>query len=420
MELPYLTAALPGIGGALKTHIDDFIVEEIPLYTPEGVGEHCYFKIEKRGITTMEAARLVARALGKSTFEIGYAGLKDARAVARQWFTAEHVESARIRALDVPRVLITDITRHRNKLKMGHLAGNRFAIKVRHTEWSKAGGEQLLELAAHQAADVWTILNKTGVPNFFGPQRFGMRKDNHLLGLALVKGDHQDFANRFLGDPDPTVDHGDVLTARQLYAKGKLEDALKYWPGHLAQERRALSALMKGKGNPKRVVYTVDLKLKQLLVSALQSHLFNEVLTKRLDRLALILPGDYCWKHENGACFLVEATAEAVAKEQPRADAHEISPSGPLFGWRMTQAQGEPGEMEAAVLGAAGLSAEAFRGPAGSHGGRRALRFFPQDFGLDSGADEHGPFLRFAFTLRSGCYATVLLGEIMKSEAELD
>jgi tRNA pseudouridine13 synthase len=414
---PYVTADLPGTGGQIKRHVEDFIVNEVPLYEYEGVGTHCYIQIEKRGISTMETAKQIARALGRKTFDIGYAGLKDTRAVATQWFSVEHLESARARALDIPHLKIVGMSRHRNKLKVGHLAGNAFVLKVRNDEWNRAGAS--LDEPRKNAEAIWAVMSRRGVPNFFGPQRFGNRKDNHLLGLALVKDQPQEFANRFLGDPDTTIDHGAVLTARQLYAKGKLEEAIAEWPGHLNDQRRALVAMARGKNNPRRAVMAVDLKLKQLLVSALQSAMFNEVLTKRMDSFDRVLAGDLCWKHDNGACFAVPPDSD-LPVEQARADAHEISPSGPMFGHRMTEPTDEPQKIEQGVLEQFGLTAESFAGPAGSHGGRRALRFFPKDVTIETGGDSRGPYLQLSFTLPSGSYATVVLGEIMKTDVALD
>jgi tRNA pseudouridine13 synthase len=415
MALPYYTADLPGIGGQIKLHCDDFIVDEVPLYAASGEGPHCYFRVEKRNLSTMEAARLISQALGRRGIDVGYAGLKDTRAVTTQWFSVEHEAVDRVQALEVPHCKIVEVTRHRNKLKMGHLAGNRFAIKVRNPEWTRIGGVTV-DTARQHAEKVWQALGRDGVPNFFGPQRFGMRHDNHLLGLALLTGNYQEFCNRFLGDPDESVDKRDVLVARNFYSQGKLEDALDRWPGHLRHERRALVALIHSKANFRRAAEAVDVKLRQLLVSALQSHLFNEVLTKRLPQMARILPGDMAWKHDNGAAFQVGTTAEDAAREQPRCDAHEISPSGPLFGYKMTQAEGDVGTAQHAVLDTFSLTLESFRGPAGTHGARRAMRFFPQDFLIATGEDERGPFVEFGFMLPSGCYATVLLGEIMKTD----
>src|SRR5947209_3427295 len=127
-----------------------------------------------------------------------------------------------------------------------------------------------------------------------------------------------------------------------------------------------------------------------------------------------VMPGDYCWKHENGAAFLVPGDPDAAAKEQPRADAHEISPTGPLFGYRMSQAESVAGILEAEVLKESGLTLESFGGAMGAPGGRRPLRLFPMDLSLATGEDKHGPFVELVFGLPSGSYATVLLGEVMK------
>jgi tRNA pseudouridine13 synthase len=226
--------------------------------------------------------------------------------------------------------------------------------------------------------------------------------------------------NRFLGEPDESVDHGPVLTARQLFAKGNMEQAINCWPGHLRDERRALSALIKGKNNPKRAMFAVDMDLKRLMVSALQSFLFNRVLQRRISKMGVVMPGDFCFKHENGASFLVGLTVEEAQKEQPRADAHEISPTGPLYGARMSEAQAIAGQMEAEVLSEFKLTPADFVGPMGAPGGRRPLRFFADDMHIEAGSDESGIYLEFAFTLPSGSYATVLLGEVMKEDVTID
>ena len=422
MNLPppvYLTKDLPGIGGLIKQHLEDFRVEELPAYKAEGVGTHCYIRVEKRGFSTMAAADILAKALGRKNMDIGYAGLKDKQAITTQWFSVEHLETARAKAIELPTGMkVVEITRHRNKIKRGHLAGNKFWIKVRNPEWSRAGAS--LDEPAKKAEAILNALEKTGVPNFFGPQRFGMRRDNHLLGLALLTGDAKGFADRFLGDPDESVDHGGVLAARHSYKNGNLQAALHQWPGHLRDERAALSAMAKGKGNPKRAMFAVNIELKKLLVSALQSYLFNKVLERRLPQMTHVLPGDYCWKHENGAAFLVPGDPDAAAKEQPRADGHEISPTGPLFGFRMSQAESIAGILEAEVLKESGLTLENFGGAMGAPGGRRPLRLFPMDLSLATGEDKHGAFVELVFGLPSGSYATVLLGEVMKEDVTID
>ena len=203
----------------IKQYPEDFRVEEIPLYKADGVGTHCYLKVEKRNFSTMAAADILAKALGRKNIDIGYAGLKDKQAITTQWFSVEHLESSRAKSLELPAGMkVVEISRHRNKIKRGHLAGNRFVIKIRNEEWGRVGAS--LDEPAKKAQAVLEAMEVTGSPNFFGPQRFGMRRDNHMLGLALVRGDAKEFVDRFLGDPDESVDHGGVMAARQSYKGG--------------------------------------------------------------------------------------------------------------------------------------------------------------------------------------------------------
>jgi tRNA pseudouridine13 synthase len=102
--------------------------------------------------------------------------------------------------------------------------------------------------------------------------------------------------------------------------------------------------------------------------------------------------------------------------EQPRADAFEISPTGPLAGGRCRLAEGSPGELERSILASHGLDNDdtnrvSFFEPPGA---RRALRFPIEDVELQSGTDTHGPFLQVSFFAPSGAYATVVLQEIIK------
>jgi tRNA pseudouridine13 synthase len=122
--------------------------------------------------------------------------------------------------------------------------------------------------------------------------------------------------------------------------------------------------------------------------------------------------GDLAYKHDNGAVFLVEdAGAEA-----PRAAGFEISPTGPIYGGRMTRATGEPGRIEAAILDEEQLTIDAFGGIQGVkvHGSRRPLRFAMRELAVETGSDDAGPFVELAFAIDSGCYATMILREICK------
>ena len=198
-QLPFSTADIEGIGGQIKCRDEDFFVEEIPLYEPSGQGDHSYLQIEKKGLSTMEAMIRLGRALKRPHQQIGYAGLKDARAVTRQWLSLEHLDPDLTADLDLPNLTITQISRHQNKLKMGHLKGNRFRIKVRHLDICRLGN---YENACKRAEAILGDLIKRGVPNFFGPQRFGKRCDSHLLGGTILFKNYDQFIDMMLGLPD--------------------------------------------------------------------------------------------------------------------------------------------------------------------------------------------------------------------------
>lgn len=404
-NLPFLTADVSPIAAAIKRRYEDFEVEEIPAYLPCGVGDHIYFTIEKAGLATMRAVNDIARALDRNPRDIGVAGLKDARAVTRQMLSLEHIDPKTIAALNIPRIRIVSTTRHGNKLKIGHLRGNHFRIKLR-------------EVEAGRLADVKAIcdvLARRGVPNYFGAQRFGLRGDTGLMGRAILKHDPVEMIDLMLGRPGPH-DTGPVLEARKHYDAGDYEAAAKSWPYGFRENVRACREMARTGGKHKRALHAVDGRMKSFFVSAYQSQLFNNVLARRLAQFDTVLAGDLAMKHENGAVFRVEDAAAEIE----RAAAFEISPTGPIFGHRMTQPGGVMGEIERTVLTEEDLTPESFHDVRGMKlsGARRALRFAPKELAIDEGSDEHGSFIELRFALESGCYATMLLREICKDKLE--
>ncbi len=226
----------------IRSSPEDFVVREIPAYTPSGEGEHLFVEITKKDLTTNEAVRRVCAALAVDERGAGYAGMKDRRAVTTQTLSvpfprARSVEEAT--KLELEGIVVRGAVRHPHKLKPGHLKGNHFAIVLR-----DLAPELLPEVVAHleQARD-------QGVPNAFGPQRFGRDGDNPERALAWLSG-------RAAGPKD-------------------------------RRERR-------------------------LLFSALQSHVFNRVLDLRreLGTWNRPLAGDMMKKTDSGGLFLCEGTVE--------------------------------------------------------------------------------------------------------------
>lgn len=393
--MSYLTAELAGTGGSIKEDVEDFVVEEIALYEPTGEGEHLYLWIEKRRRTTFDLVRALAGAFGVRERNIGYAGLKDARAITRQWVSIPGASEADARALDLEGVDVLDARRHRNKLKLGHLRGNRFSIVVRGTKHPERAGPILEELA------------RTGLPNRFGPQRFGSRGTSHHLGAALLRADHRGFLDALLGGPEGFDTSPGLAEARRRYLAGDAAAALEVMPTKLRAERKALHALVRF-DSEERAVHAVPASMRRLYVSALQSWMFNRILEARLDGLGTLEEGDLAYLHRNGGVFLVED----AAAEQPRCDAFEISPSGPLVGTKSLLASGAPGERERAVLRDAGFEKSDFRAATVRlEGARRSLRVPLRDVAWEALEDA----VRVEFALPRGSFATVVLDEVMKT-----
>ena len=399
--LPYLTADLPGIGGRIRERLEDFRVEEIPLYDPCGEGTHVYFRVAKEGVATQVAVGRIARYMGVRPAEIGLAGLKDAAAVTSQMMSLEHADPDKLAAYGDSQVRVTWTGRHANKLRMGHLAGNRFTIRIR-----QAGPEHLAG-----ARRILDVLAARGVPNYFGPQRFGLRGDTAELGRALVKEDLDRFVALYLGRSRPD-DPPDCRAARDAFDAGFLDRAIQCWPRHYGDERRALAAYKK-KRRPAQALAAIDKRMRGFYVSAFQSLMFNEVLAGRIGAIDRLMWGDLAQKHDSGGIF----TVEDAAAEQLRADAFEISPTGPIVGYRSSLASGEPGKMEKAVLDEQAVSQDDFRRTATLKvkGGRRPLRARLEAPSLAAGMDDHGSFIELSFAAPSGCYATVVLREIIKA-----
>jgi tRNA pseudouridine13 synthase len=401
-ELPYITPDLQGVGGEFKQRPEDFFVQEIPLYEPSGEGEHTYAEIEKIGLSTFDALHAISSALGVSSRDIGYAGMKDTFAVTRQWISIPRVDPAAVEALEIEGIKILGTERHTNKIRLGHLKANRFAVKIRDVM-----PEQVI------AADkIMQVLVRRGLPNFFGQQRFGRRNNNDLLGAALVRGDDMGFLNLMLGDPQKD-DAPKLRGARQAFERKEYDTAMRLWPRTGGMERRILHRFIRTK-NPGTAVRSVDEKLRRLMVSAVQSRIFNDVLAARLDTFDLPLLGDWCMKLDNGACFEVTD----VPSETARAVAWEISPTGPMLGYRLSMATGPAGDIEQAVFQKYGLTAANFKseGRLRVKGTRRAMRVRIEDLKLESGVDNFGPHITLAFSLPAGAFATTLLREVMKSD----
>ena len=197
LKLPYSTDGLPGLGGQLRAAPDAFIVEEIPLYEASGSGQHLYVNITKEKLTTREVARGLAETFHLPYGAVGFAGMKDKFARTTQTFSllVGHVDEAFVREApsrisEKSAVEVNWARLHRNKLKKGHLLGNRFTITV--TDLSVEAGQ-----AKTRADAIAGQLRGCGLPNFYGPQRLGQNGANVRRGWELLQGGKR-MSNRWL------------------------------------------------------------------------------------------------------------------------------------------------------------------------------------------------------------------------------
>jgi tRNA pseudouridine13 synthase len=393
----YLTAKFPGIGGSIKTCPEDFQVEELPLYPTCGEGEHLYLEVEKRGLTTFELLKRIAAALKTDERAMGYAGLKDAQALTRQFISVTGCSAEQALALELENIRILSARRHRNKLRLGHLAGNRFTVTIR----------DVCSDALEKARDILHILVLTGVPNFFGEQRYGCLGNSHLIGKAILQKDFPQAAAQIIGDPE-RITHPEWRQGAILFSQNQLAEAEETLPRRMRNERNLIRHLRQGR-SAEEAVRRLPGKLLRLYLSAYQSYLFDRLVSMRLSSMDTLWAGDLAYKHDNGACFLVTDPAT----EQPRADRFEISPTAPMAGYKIRLAEAQAGILEQALFTKEGICPEDFRLGKGLSmpGERRPLRIPVSDITTDQQNDR----LILSFSLPKGSFATTVLREIMKT-----
>ncbi len=332
----------------------DFVVEEIPLYEFSGEGEHLVMLVRKKNMTTPEMIGALARFLGIKNRDIGYAGLKDKHAMTKQYISILKKYEEKLEGFEHENIKIISKVHHNNKIRIGHLKGNRFFIKIK----------KVNPTSAIKIDEALKNIEKFGMPNFFGYQRFGRDGDNHILGEKIAKGE--------------------------------------------ARER-----------NP---------RVKKLLINSYQSHLFNLWLSRRLEINRLVnnfeaselesvlnmpndelsklkkqkhpfklMSGDVMEHYPHGRLFDFEGDAEDIERFNDRG----ISITGLLCGKKVRLASGISMTIE-----------KDFDDEINADGARRYAWVFPEDIeGRYKNVEAH---YEMNFTLPKGSYATVLIEEIAK------
>ncbi len=356
----------------IKQRPEEFKVDEIPLYAPSGQGEHLLLGIRKTNISHEELIRRVAKTFGVKRFDVGSAGRKDLRAVTTQVLSVylPHGES------DIPDlgegIDLLWSSRHDNKLRAGHLIGNRFDVTVRDVNPS-----HIVYVNKRMKS-----IQANGLPNSFGPQRFGTGGMNPVIGRLLLLEDWEACAS-------------------------------------LLKESNARFTEKWGDASPKKLCERIPKSMRKLYLNAFQSQLFNEVLQTRQENglLNTCLEGDLVWAHEGkGSSFELDERELANDAFVKRMVSCKVSATGPMFGAKMRQPSGEPLEIEQHVLERSGVTSEHIAVEKRlMNGARRPLRVPVSQVALTSGVDEHGDFMRLQFELPAGSYATVFINDVLNA-----
>jgi tRNA pseudouridine13 synthase len=283
---------------------EHFIVTEEAAYLPVGTGEHLYVDIEKENLTTDMLAEALAKCCGKSPRDVGYAGRKDRHAITHQWFSIHFGKEEALSGLTAhlpasSRVKIHAVSRHSNKIRLGHLAGNHFSLGIAHAPSDLA--ERLAHIGTH------------GIENYYGPQRFGIAGASLIIAQAWGSGQYEKAVERMV---DP---HGSWAWGQPV------PEGFRHGP-----EGRVVGALRHGASAEKALRSAGDV-LTKLIASTAQSAIFNAIVTARKNNgvLHTLRVGDIgCTSF--GAPFLLKA--EELAETNARVKLLQAFTTAPMPG----------------------------------------------------------------------------------------
>ncbi|WP_324756796.1 tRNA pseudouridine(13) synthase TruD [Haloarcula montana] len=443
--MDYYVSDADGVGGHLRESPADFRVTELEAFDTEpvdadtGAYPHLVMRVELRDWDTNDFASALSDRLGISRERVSWAGTKDKRAVTRQLFSVKGIDAEDVPAIDDADIEV--IGRAGRPILFGDLAGNAFEIVVREADAPDNAASVLGDLAAFGAGEDRDEASggslpdderTVGVPNYFGQQRFGSRRPvTHEVGLRIARGEWKGAVLAYVGNPSER-EPADTREARAYVDETHdWAGALERLPRALGYERSICHRLVEnGAGTPadfRDALEAVPSNLQTLFVNAAQSYVFNRILS---ERLAQGLPFDRPVEGDV-VCFadgdapeglrlpdtdrtqrVTERRLRTVQRHCARGRAFVTAP---LLGTETDLADGEPGEIERAVLADIGLEPGDFDLPGefDSTGTRRAVLLR-----TDLAVDRDGDDLAFSFSLPKGSYATVLLREFRKGDPD--
>ena len=281
----------------------DFTVEEIPLYAFTGEGEHLVLQVRKKELTTWEMLDVLSNHLGIRRRDMGYAGLKDKHAMTIQYISIMATHEEKLQAFNHEKIKILSTTRHNNKIRVGHLKGNRFRIRLK----------KVLGVQKDKLDSMLQWIQSNGVPNYFGKQRFGIQGNNWQEGKKLIDG---------------------TLKMRDRKTKEFLMGAYQsYLFNRWLSKRMELNLLLET-FSEEEAAQVLGLEADALKGTKSQSHFFK------------LVEGDVMMHYPYGRLFNVENLEE----EARRFATKDIAPAGLLPGKKTKPSQGVAGVLETPFL----------------------------------------------------------------------
>ena len=438
-----------GIGGLLKTRVEDFRVEEsskVPSLDDKG-----RFTVARVTLTNWETNRYfrrLARACGINKNRIFSSGLKDKRAITTQILVID-APRRKVESVEIPDSTIEVLGRTHQKVAMGDHDGNRFTITVRGCCDSSGNPIDAKEAMSrvHSIRDgLAESMGSDAFPNWIGPQRFGStRPVTPQVGAAVVEGDFERAVNLYVG-MEGSREGGDAESFRSSWREGgDPEKSLELAPERLGYESAMLQHLVKKPGDYVGAFKTLPNSLQLLMVHSIQSLAFNHSLSARIGSgLSLIEPeeGDLVAPVMSNGRIDVGKMAHVSPTNLERCRRNcklgRLVVTGTLPGRDSSLAVSGPGKHEVEGIRKAGLEGVNWvvnQIPRlTTSGTRRALSVPFRDISVEQATEadslsqrwEEGPkegdrwhpdgaSLRLSFTLPAGAYATVMMREIMRS-----
>jgi len=339
-----------------KQSARDFVVNEIPLYEFSGEGEHLVLHIRKKNMSTWEMLDRIANHLHIKARDIGYAGLKDKNAMTTQYISFHKKYEAQMQSFKHENIKILDTSYHNNKIRTGHLKGNRFFIRLK----------KVTPAIAKKIDGVVKKIKAEGMPNYFGYQRFGDDGKNYERGEQILNG---------------------TLKERNVKVKRLLINAYQSHLFNLWLSKRLEISTLVNNFSVNELTELLNMPKETIQELQAQKHPFK------------VLQGDVLMHYPYGRVFY----AEDVVSEAKRFNERDLSVTGLLVGKRAKKAEDLAYTIE-----------KEFTKELSIDGARRYAWIFPDEMTWEY--KEQEAWYELHFNLPKGSYATVLIEEIAKRD----